>query len=163
MASHKRDKVGKKKKKKKKKKVDDILFSPEHCASTIQLTQAYQHAVDTLSTNVMSIINKVMSDVTDNQTGSNIMTRTWLVYLFLVSHFIIVKISRSIAQGIVYDRFSKALISILHFAFLKSKTDFALHGWIYNTPDERDVSGFPTACQCHNISVSRPSIGVTAV
>jgi len=53
-----------------------------------------------------------MSDFTDNQTGSNIMTRTWLVYLFLVAHFVIVKISMSIAQDIVYDPLPEALISI---------------------------------------------------
>ena len=35
-----------------------------------QLTQAYQPAADTLSTNVISVIDKVVSDVTDNQTGS---------------------------------------------------------------------------------------------
>ena len=35
-----------------------------------QLTQAYQPAADTLSTNVISIIDKVVSDVTDNLTGS---------------------------------------------------------------------------------------------
>jgi hypothetical protein len=46
-----------------------------------------------------------MLHVTDNQTGSNIisMTRTWLVYLFLVAHFVIKKMSMSInvAQGIL--------------------------------------------------------------
>ena len=35
-----------------------------------QLIQAYQPAADTLSTSVISIIDKVVSDVTDDQTGS---------------------------------------------------------------------------------------------
>jgi len=48
-----------------------ILFSYDVPRQFVyQLTQAYQPAADTLSINVISIIDKMVSDATDNETGS---------------------------------------------------------------------------------------------
>ena len=49
-----------------------LYFFYNVCRSFVnnQLTQAYQPAADILLTNIISIIGKVVSDVTDNQTGS---------------------------------------------------------------------------------------------
>lgn len=81
--------------------LDDVLSALEHCARTIQqdflivkagtgseektnrpfvnqLTETYQPAANTFSVNVTSIIDKVVSDATDNETGA---TTSGLVFL----------------------------------------------------------------------------------
>ena len=102
-----------------------------------RLTQVYQPqaAADTHSTNVnsISIINKLESDVTDNLTGSNIMTRILVSFVFCLSRpFCDLKyLFRSMLLYSIRSVCQK--LSLRYDIFLKSKTDFALRTFTSKT------------------------------